>query len=115
MQLPDNGAEGVNNMMSGVIRVFDYTFGESFDVHFAGYWYSGYNWTNCTAFVINEAGVERNFPVRFGAFTGSAGANTRPYIAIGDTTSTWNYCKFSVTEYTSGHSNMNLYKWNSQE
>mgnify|MGYP003662677435 CR=1 FL=1 len=113
MQLPDNGAGGLNNMMSGVIRVFDYTFGESFDVHFAGYWYSGYNWTNCTAFVINEPGVERNFPVRFGAFTGSAGANTRPYIAIGDTASTWNYCKFSVTEYTSGHSNMNLYKWNS--
>lgn len=60
-----------------------------------------------------QPGVERNFPVRFGAFTGSTGANTRPYIAIGDTASTWNYCKFSVTEYTSGHSNMNLYKWNS--
>ena len=113
MQLPDNGAGGVNNMMSGVIRVFDYTSGESFDVHFYGYWYSGYNWTNCTAFVINQPGVERNFNVRFGAFTGSAGANTRPYIAIGEATSTWSYCKFSVIEYTSGHSNMNLYKWNS--
>ncbi len=113
MQLPDNGAGGVNNMMSGVIRVFDYASGESFDVHFAGYWYSGYNWTNCTAFVINQPGVERNFNVRFGAFTGSAGANTRPYIAIGEATSTWSYCKFSVIEYTSGHSNMNLYKWNS--
>jgi len=113
MELPDNGAGGVNNMMSGVIRVFDYAYGESFDVRFSGYWYSGYNWTNCTAYVINEPGIERNFPVKFGKSTGASGSEDRPYIAIADTTSIWSYCKFSVIEYTSGHSNMNLYKWNS--
>jgi hypothetical protein len=113
MELPDNAGAGINNMMSGIIRVFDYAFGESFDVRFSGYWYSGYNWTNCTAYVINQAGVERNFPVRFGKSTGASGSEDRPYIAIGDTTSIWTYCKFSVIEYTSGHSNMNLYKWNS--
>jgi hypothetical protein len=113
MQLPDNAGAGINNMMSGVIRVFDYAFGESFDVRFSGYWYSGYNWTNCTAWVINESGIERNFPVKFGASTGASGSEDRPYIAIGDTASTWSYCKFSVIEYTSGHSNTQLYKWNS--
>jgi hypothetical protein len=113
IKLPDNGAGGINNMMSGLIRVFDYAGNESFDVHFAGYWYSGYNWTNCTAWIESQSNVDRNFNVRFGAMTGAAGSNTRPYITIGEGNSTWSYCKFSVMEYTSGHSNMNLYKWNS--
>ena len=113
IKLPDNGAGGVNNMMSGLIRVFDYAGNESFDVHFAGYWYSGYNWTNCTAWIESQSNIDRNFNVRFGAMTGAAGSGTRPYITIGEGNSTWSYCKFSVMEYTSGHSNMNLYKWNS--
>jgi hypothetical protein len=113
IKLPDNGAGGVNNMMSGLIRVFDYAGNKSFDVHFAGYWYSGYNWTNCTAWIESQSNIDRNFNVRFGAMTGAAGSGTRPYITIGEGNSTWSYCKFSVMEYTSGHSNMNLYKWNS--
>ena len=113
IKLPDNGASGVNNMMSGLIRVFDYAGNESFDVHFAGYWYSGYNWTNTTAWIESQSNIDRNFNVRFGAMTGAAGSGTRPYITIGEGNSTWSYCKFSVMEYTSGHSNMNLYKWNS--
>ena len=113
IKLPDNGANGVNNMMSGLIRVFDYAGNESFDVHFAGYWYSGYNWTNCTAWIESQSNIDRNFNVRFGAMTGAAGSGTRPYITIGEGDSTWSYCKFSVMEYTSGHSNAALYKWNS--
>jgi len=113
IKLPDNGAGGVNNMMSGLIRVFDYAGNESFDVHFAGYWYSGYNWTNCTAWIESQSNIDRNFNVRFGAMTGAAGSGTRPYITIGEGDSTWSYCKFSVMEYTSGHSNAALYKWNS--
>ena len=112
VKLPDNGASGINNMMTGVIRVFDYTHNESFDVHFAGYWYSGYNWTNCSAWIESSANDDRNFTVRFGEMTGSAGANTRPYITIGEATSTWTYCKFSVINYEAGHSNYEAYKWN---
>jgi hypothetical protein len=112
-KLPDNGASGLNNMMTGVIRVFDYTGNESFDVHFAGYWYSGYNWTNCSAWIDSQANVDRNFTVRWGATTGSAGANTRPYISIGDATSTWTYVKFSVINFEPGHSNYEAYKWDS--
>ena len=112
-KLPDNGAAGINNMMTGVIRVFDYAQDESFDVHFAGYWYSGYNWTNCSAWIDSSASVDRNFTVRFGEMTGSAGANTRPYITIGEATSTWFYCKFSVINYEPGHSNFEAYKWDS--
>ena len=113
MKLPDNAAAGVNNMMSGVIRVFDYSSNNSFDVHFAGYWYAGYNWTNCTAWIDSVAQVDRNFSVRFGVMNGASGSADRPFITIGETGSTWSYCKFSVVEYTSGHSNVNLYKWNS--
>jgi len=113
VKLPDNGASGINNMMTGVIRVFDYTFHESFDVHFAGYWYSGYNWTNCTAWIDSASYEDRNFTVRFGAMTGAAGAGTRPYITIADSASTWSYCKFSVINYEPGHSNYQAYKWDS--
>jgi hypothetical protein len=113
VKLPDLAAAGVNNMMSGVIRVFDYTTGESFDVHFAGYWYSGYAWTNCTAWIDSEAGTDRNFSVRFGKMNGSSGSEDRAVITIGEANSTWSYPKFSVIEYTSGHANAQLEKWNS--
>jgi hypothetical protein len=69
VKLPDNAGAGINNMMSGVIRVFDYASHESFDVHFAGYWYSGYSWTNCTARIDSTAQKDRNFSVRFGRMT----------------------------------------------
>ena len=113
VKLPDLAGEGINNMMSGVIRVFDYASGHSFDVHFAGYWYSGYNWTRCTAWIDSEAGTDRNFSVRFGKMNGSSGSLDRAFITIGEGNSTWSYCKFSVIEYTSGHSNAQLEKWNS--
>ena len=113
IKLPDLAGLGINNMMSGVIRVFDYAVGESFDVHFAGYWYSGYSWTNCTAWIDSEAGTDRNFSVRFGKMNGSSGSEDRAVITIGEGNSTWFYCKFSVIEYTSGHSNAQLEKWNS--
>jgi hypothetical protein len=113
VKLPDLAGEGINNMMSGVIRVFDYASGHSFDVHFAGYWYSGYNWTRCTAWVDSEAGTDRNFSVRFGKMNGSSGSLDRAFITIGEGNSTWSYCKFSVIEYTSGHANAQLEKWNS--
>ena len=113
VKLPDNGASGINNMMTGVIRVFDYTYHESFDIHFAGYWYAGYNWTNTTAWTDSAAYDDRNFTVRFGGMTGAAGAGTRPYITIGEPASTWTYCKFSVINYEPGHSNYQAYKWDS--
>ena len=109
-KLPDNAGSGINNMMTGVIRVYDYTSNESFDVHFAGYWYSGYNWNNCSAWIDSAAYADRNFSVRFGKMDG-VGTGTRPYIMIGEATSTWTYCKFSVINYEPGHSNYEAYKW----
>ena len=113
VKLPDLAGAGINNMMSGVIRVFDYAPGGSFDIHFAGYWYSGYAWTNCTAWIDSESSIDRNFSVRFGKMNGSSGSLDRAVITIGESTSAWSYCKFSVIEYTSGHSNAALEKWNS--
>ena len=113
LKLPDLGTTGINNMMTGVIRVFDYAGNESFDVHFAGYWYAGYNWTNCSAWIDSQANVDRNFTVRWGSFTGSAGAGTRPFISIGSATTTWSYVKFSVINFEPGHSNYQAYKWHS--
>ena len=113
VKLPDNGVSAINNMMTGVIRVFDYTYHESFDVHFAGYWYAGYNWTNTTAWIDSASYNDRNFTVSFGGMTGAAGAGTRPYIMIGEAASTWSYCKFSVINYEPGHSNYEAYKWDS--
>ena len=113
VKLPDFSAAGVNNMMTGVIRVFDYAGNESFDVHFAGYWYSGYNWTNCSAWIDSQANVDRNFTVRWGSMPGNDGAGSRPFISIGDSTSTWSYVKFSVINYEPGHSNNQAYKWDS--
>ena len=112
-KLPDLGTAGLNNMMTGVIRVYDYAYHESFDIHFAGYWYSGYNWTNPTAWIESAAYSDRNFTVRFGRMTGAAGANTRAFITIGEATSTWTYCKFSLINYEPGHSNYQAYKWDS--
>ena len=113
VKLPDFSAAGINNMMTGVIRVFDYAGNESFDVHFAGYWYSGYNWTNCSAWIDSQANVDRNFTVRWGSMPGNDGAGSRPFISIGDSTSTWSYVKFSVINYEPGHSNNQAYKWDS--
>jgi hypothetical protein len=100
-------------MMTGVIRVFDYAGNESFDVHFAGYWYSGYNWTNCSAWIDSQANVDRNFTVRWGSMTGYDGAGSRPFISIGSATTTWSYVKFSVINFEPGHSNAQAYKWDS--
>ena len=108
VQLPNNGSSGVNNMMTGVIRVFDYTTNESFDVNFAGYWYSGYNWTNCSAWIDSTPNDDRNFTVRFGRDTATG---TRPVITIGESNSTWTYLKFNVINFTAGHSNTQLSKW----
>ncbi len=113
VKLPDLSASGINNMMTGIIRVFDYAGNESFDVHFAGYWYSGYNWTNCSAWIDSQANVNRNFTVRWGSMPGNDGAGSRPFISIGDATSSWNYVKFSVVNYEPGHSNNQAYKWDS--
>jgi len=113
VKLPDEGVSYVNNMMTGVIRVFDYAGNESFDVHFAGYWYSGYNWTNCSAWIDSQANVDRNFTVRWGSMTGYNGAGSRPFISIGSATTTWSYVKFSVINFEPGHSNAEAYKWDS--
>ena len=108
VQLPNNGSSGVNNMMTGVIRVYDYTTNQSFDVNFSGYWYSGYNWTNCSAWIDSAPNADINFTVRFGRDTATG---TRPVITIGDSNSTWSYLKFNVISFTAGHSNTQLSKW----
>jgi len=107
VNLPDNGANGINNMMTGLIRVYDYENDESFDVHFGGYWYSGYNWTNTSAWIDSDSGKDRNFPVRFGRNV----AGTGPVITIGESNSTWSYIKFSVINFQASHSNYDLEKW----
>ena len=114
VKLPDIASAGINNMMTGVIRVFDYANNESFDVHFSGYWYgSGFSWTRCGAWIDSEAQTDRNFSVRFGRMTGGSGSADRAYIMIGEPASTWSYCKFSVINFNPGHSGTEAYKWNS--
>jgi hypothetical protein len=88
-------------MLSFTIRVFDYAQNESFDVHIAGYWYTGHNWTNMSTRIESESGVDRNFNIRFGRVT----ATNRGWVGIGETNTQWGYLKFSVINFQAAHVN----------
>jgi hypothetical protein len=94
-----------NTMMTFTIKVFDYTGDGSFDVHCAGYNYTGGNWVNTSAWIDSVAHKDRNFTVRFGH------DGTKCVIAVGETTSTWSYLKFSVTNLEVAHSASSIENW----
>ena len=98
---------GSNTMLSFTIRVFDYAQNESFDVHIAGYWYTGNNWTNMSTRIESEGGVERNFNIRFGKVT----ATNRGWVGIGETYTQWSYLKFSVINFQAAHVNDSFESW----
>ena len=98
---------GSNTMLTFTIRVFDYAQNESFDVHIAGYWYSGNNWTNISTRIESESGVDRNFNIRFGRVT----ATNRGWVGIGETSTQWSYLKFSVINFQAAHVNDAFESW----
>ena len=115
IKLPDTNGAGTNNMMTCLVRIFDYATNESFDVRFNGYFYgSSYLWTRTTVWIDSSAIVDRNFTVRFGKELGSSGTQDRAVVTIGETGSTWSYPKVAVIQYTPGHSEGNQPQlWNS--
>ena len=105
IKLPDTNGSGINNMMTCLVRIFDYANNESFDVRFNGYFYgSSYLWTRNTVWIESSADIDRNFTVRFGKELGSSGAQDRAVVTIGETGSAWSYPKVAVIQYTPGHS-----------
>ena len=105
IKLPDTGGAGTNNMMTCLVRIFDYATNESFDLRFNGYFYgSGYLWTRTAVWIDSVANMDRNFTVRFGKELGGSGTQDRAVVTIGETGSTWSYPKVAVIQYTPGHS-----------
>ncbi len=105
IKLPDTGGAGQNNMMTCLVRIFDYATNESFDVRFNGYFYgSTYLWTRTSVWIDSSANIDRNFTVRFGKELGSSGNQDRAVVTIGEASGTWSYPKVAVIQYTPGHS-----------
>jgi len=115
IKLPDTGGTGQNNMMTCLVRIYDYANNESFDVRFNGYFYgSSYLWTRNTVWIDSSANVDRNFTVRFGKELGGSGSQDRAVVTIGEASGTWSYPKVAVIQYTPGHSEGNQPQdWNS--
>ena len=105
IKLPDTGGVGVNNMMTCLVRIFDYATSESFDVRFNGYFYGdNFLWTRTAVWIDSSANIDRNFTVRFGKELGGSGTQDRAVVTIGEGNSTWSYPKVAVIQYTPGHS-----------
>ena len=94
-----------NTMMRFTIKIYDYSGGESFDVHVGGYNYTGTSWINTTAYTTSQSNIDRNFSVKFG----HDGSNC--VVAIGETTSTWTYVKVNVVDFIGAHSAATTANW----
>jgi hypothetical protein len=80
-----------------VIKVYEYTTNESFEVHAGGHTSSG-NWHNPFAYIIGNPTNDRRFTVRFGR-----NAANKAVVYIGETGSTWSYPQVYLTEFTNGY------------
>ena len=98
---------GVNCMMRGKIRVFTYVNNESFDVNFAGYYYSGNNWTRIAAWIDSQSNADANYTVRFG----TRDSDGKGYIRIGELSASWSYPKFELVDFMASHSNSSFDAW----
>jgi hypothetical protein len=98
---------GVNCMMRGKIRVFTYVNNESFDVNFAGYYYSGNNWTRIAAWIDSSSTADANYTVRFG----TRDSDGKGFIRIGELSANWSYPKFALVEFMASHSNSSFDAW----
>ena len=90
----------VSSMLRVTLKIYEYTTGESFEVHCGGYTYStGSTWANNpTAYIIGDPGTNRNFTVRFGyTSTGKA------IIYVGELASVWSCPQVFVTEVQVGY------------
>lgn len=95
-----------NTMMRMTIRCYEYQTGESFDIHCGGYNYSPSSaWVNTFAYIVGGNTTGRDFTVRFGH------DGTKCAIYIGESTSTWSYFQFGVTDFLAGYSSYSASTW----
>lgn len=88
-----------NTMHTVKARVYNYNPNDSFTITFGGYNHIGStSWINTFAYIEGDAGVDRNFTVRFG-FDGSVMA-----VYIGELTTGWSYPQVFIEEVGIGFS-----------
>lgn len=91
-----------NTMHRIVIKVYEYTTNESFEIHAGGYNAATPTWANNPfAYIVGNPSVDRRFNVRFGR-----NAAGRAVIYVGEITSTWSYPQVFVTEFVGGYSGL---------
>ena len=97
-----------STMLRFTVKVFEYASGESFDVTVGGYNYiTGSGWVNTSAYIIGDAGINRDFTVRFGH------DGSKCCVYIGETSSTWSYPQVTVTDFEGGPGgSINNETWN---
>ncbi len=100
-------ASWTSTMLRFTVKVFEYTSRESFDVTVGGYNYiTGSRWVNTSAYIIGDAGINRDFTVRFGH------DGSKCCVYIGETSSTWSYPQVTVTNFEGGFGRVNNETWN---
>lgn len=89
-----------NAMIRMTIKVYEYTTGESFEVHCGAYYYSvGPHWANGPfAYIIGPPASNRNFTIRLGNVGGFG------VVYIGELNSAWSYPQVHVTDVEIGYS-----------
>jgi len=88
---------GSNTMMKFTVDVFLYNTTRSFSLEVSGYNYGSGGWLNCTARLIGSTAGDNAV-----TFLSSA---TAPAIRIGNSSSSWPYCKVVVRDFQGGHLN----------
>ena len=92
-----------NSMLTMNITVFDYADHESFTCTLSGYTYAiGESWVGCSAYMTGGT-IPRN--VRF------CRNASRPYILIGEVTSTWAYPQVTITDVEIGYADDSAQYW----
>jgi hypothetical protein len=97
IKLPTDIGNQPDDMISFHVDIYDYTTNEMISVYIGGYVYtngSGGNayWYNCTS-IITTKEDDKDFNVRFGW------DGTNYYVAIGETTSTWQHPSIIVRDF----------------
>ena len=96
-----------NSMLSFKVRVYEYTTGESFEIHLGGYNHTSGVWYNETAYIVGGNTTGRNFTARFGH------DGTKCCVYIGETGSQWAYPQILVTDVMVGFGNYAASTWRS--
>lgn len=97
-----------NTMIKMVVRVYEYTSNESFDIYLSGYNYAtSSTWNNTTGYIIGSTKRNRDFTIRFGH------DGTNCCIYIGETTDQWAYPQIYITEVQTGWNGTSVNTWHS--